>query len=238
LSGSVSGVIPPDDSSDVVLEVEKLTKTFPRPGGDVHALDDVSFRVAPGELVAIFGPSGSGKSTLMKLLARVLSPTSGRVLVNGGDIAQLRRRDLDRFRRDALGVVLQDTRLAPGLTVLQNAMVRLLENRLSWRDARAQVLPLLERLELTGRLGHRPGELSGGEIVRVAMARALSTRPALVLADEPTGALDSRTARIVLRMFDGLCREDGVATVVTTHDPAARSVARRSLVLHDGRIVA
>jgi putative ABC transport system ATP-binding protein len=220
----------------VILKVEQLSKTFPRAGGDVQALDDVSFEVASGELVAIFGPSGSGKSTLVKTLARVLRPTSGRVLVNGEDIAQLRRRALNHYRRDTLGLVLQDARLTPGVTVLHNAMIRLLEKRVPWDQARAQVLPLLDQLGLTARLRHLPGELSGGEIVRVALARALSTRPAVLLADEPTGALDSRTARGVLAMFDELCRGEGVAAVVSTHDPAARSVARRSLTLHDGRV--
>jgi putative ABC transport system ATP-binding protein len=227
----------PDDRSPV-LDVQEVTKTYVDPSGDlVRAIGRVSFQVARGELVAVYGPSGSGKTTLLKVLSRVLPPTSGRVLVDGHDIAGLRGRALNRYRRDTLGVVLQGAKLTPGWSVLRNTMLRLMERGARWGDAREQVLPLLQRLELSHRLDHLPDRLSPGERVRVALAMALSTGPRLLLADEPTGGLDSRGGRSVLNLLSEFCRDEGVAAVVTTHDPATRSIAQRSFTLHDGLLV-
>lgn len=221
-----------------MLEVRGLVKVYPAVGEEpVRAIDGVSFDVARGELVALYGPSGSGKTTLLELIARVLRPDAGTVLVDGRDIAELQGRAIDRYRLEQLGLVLQSTRLIAGLTVLENAAMRLMERGSRWGEAREQVVPLLRRLDLGGRLRHRPGQLSAGERQRVAIAMALSTGPGLVLADEPTGTLDSRRARVVLDLLAEVCRERGTATLITTHDPAAASVADRAWALHDGRLI-
>lgn len=221
-----------------MLEVRDVVKVYPAVGEEpVRAIDGVSFDVARGELVALYGPSGSGKTTLLELIARVLRPDSGTVYVGGRDIAGLQGREIDRYRLEQLGLVLQSTRLIAGLTVLENAAMRLMERGSRWGEAKEQVIPLLGRLDLGGRLRHRPGQLSAGERQRVAIAMALSTGPGLVLADEPTGTLDSRRARVVLDLLAEVCRERGTATLITTHDPTAASVADRAWALHDGRLV-
>lgn len=215
-----------------------MAKAYPAVGeAPVRAIDGVSFDVTRGELVALYGPSGSGKTTLLKLISRVLRPDAGQVLVDGVDVAALEGRALDRYRLEQLGLVLQSTRLIAGLTVVENVAMRLMERGAGWGLAQRSVLPLLARLELDGRLEHRPGELSVGERQRVAIAMALSTDPAVVLADEPTGSLDSRRGRIVLDLLAEICRERGTATLITTHDPRATSVADRAWALRDGRLV-
>ncbi len=196
-----------------------------------------SFEVAAGELVAVYGPSGSGKTTLLKLLARVLVPDGGVVRVRGVDIAGLRGATLDRYRREELGLVLQSAQLVAGLNVAGNAALRLMEGRVRWREAQLQVVPLLERLDLGRELERMPSELSVGERQRVAIASALCTDPGLVLADEPTGGLDRRRARVVLELLAEVCRERGTAALITTHDPLATSVADRAWALLDGKLV-
>jgi putative ABC transport system ATP-binding protein len=221
----------------VVLDVRELSKTYETAGGEaVRPLEGVSFTVSAGELVAVYGPSGSGKTTLLKLLARVLEPDAGTVLVRGRDVSRLAGPALDGYRLDDLGLVLQSAQLLAGLNVVENAALRLMERGVRWRDAERQVIPLLERLELGRQLERRSGELSVGERQRVAIAKALSTEPQLVLADEPTGGLDQRRARVVLELLAEVCRERGVATLVTTHDPQATSVANRAWLLRAGRL--
>ena len=226
------------ERNGVVLDVRELSKAHETASGEVvRALDRVSFGVGAGELVAVYGPSGSGKTTLLKLLARALAPDRGVVRVRGRDIAELRRAALVRYRREELGLVLQSAQLVAGLNVVGNAALRLMAGRMRWRDAQRQVVPLLERLDLGGKLERMPSELSVGERQRVAIASALCTDPGLVLADEPTGGLDRRRARVVLELLAEVCRERGTAALITTHDPLATSVADRAWALLDGKLV-
>lgn len=224
--------------SGVVLEVEDLSKSYETASGEaVRALDRVSFRVSAGELVAVYGPSGSGKTTLLKLLARVLDPDGGLVRVRGRDIAGFRGVDLDRYRLEELGLVLQSAQLVGGVNVVANAALRLMERRMRWREAQLAVVPLLERLDLGRELERMPSELSVGERQRVAIASALATGPGLVLADEPTGGLDQRRGRVVLELLAEVCRERGAAALITTHDPLATTVADRAWALRDGKLI-
>jgi putative ABC transport system ATP-binding protein len=219
-----------------MLELRDLVKHYPTAGGEpVLAVDGVSLTVHPGETVALYGPSGSGKTTLLLMVAMLLSPTSGTVLIDGRDAATLSEREASRFRLSQLGFIRQSFDLLTGATAVENAMLKLLAE-MRWREAQRTVIPLLERLGLSERLWHRAETLSMGERQRVMIARALSTNPRLLLADEPTGSLDSRRGREVLHLLRSLCREREVAGVIVSHDPMAADYADRVLALRDGRL--
>jgi putative ABC transport system ATP-binding protein len=219
-----------------VLELRDLVKHYPAVGGEpVRAVDGVSLRVDPGEMVALYGPSGSGKTTLLLMIATLLSPTSGAVLIGGRDVSSLSEREASDFRLAELGFIRQDFDLLPGVTAIDNAVLKLLRS-MRWRDAHREIAPLLERLGLGERLSHRAEMLSMGERQRVMIARALSTKPRLLLADEPTGSLDTQRGREVLELLRGLCRERQVAIVLVSHDPAAAHYADRVFALRDGRL--
>ncbi|HEX4188866.1 MAG TPA: ABC transporter ATP-binding protein [Solirubrobacteraceae bacterium] len=221
----------------LVLELRGLTKHFPVAYGEpVRAVDGVSMTVAGGELVALYGPSGSGKTTLLMLIAALLEPDSGEVLLDGRDICRLSPREAAGYRLRDLGFVRQSLNLIAGADVIDNAALKLLGTEMGARKARKQVGPLIERLGLSERASHRPEELSMGERQRVMIARALSTDPKLVLADEPTGSLDSQRGEEVLGMLSDICRERGVAVVLVTHDPQATAYADRVHALRDGRL--
>ena len=219
-----------------MLELRDLVKHYPAVGGEtVRAVDGVSLQVAPGEMVALYGPSGSGKTTLLLMVATLLEPTAGAVLIGGRDVSSLSEREASHFRLSELGFIRQNFDLLPGVTAIDNAILKLLK-RMRWRDAQREITPLLERLGLGERLRHRAETLSMGERQRVMIARALSTAPRLLLADEPTGSLDSQRGREVLELLRELCRERGVAVVLVSHDPMAAHYADRVLALHDGRL--
>lgn len=220
-----------------MLELRELCKSYPVGDGEpVRAVDGVSLQVAQGELVALYGPSGSGKTTLLMLIAALLEPDSGAVVVDGRDISALPDDERARYRLRELGYVDQAFDLLPGATVTQNAAMKLwlVEDA---RRAERMVEPLLVRLGLGQRLRHRPDELSMGERQRVMIARALSTGPKLVLADEPTGNLDSERSREVLELLSEICREHAAAVLLVTHDPQATMFADRVHALRDGRLV-
>jgi putative ABC transport system ATP-binding protein len=220
-----------------VLELRELAKHYPVGDGEpVRAVDGVSLKVAAGELVALYGPSGSGKTTLLMLIAALLRPDSGAVIVDGREISALSDDDRARYRLHELGYVDQAFDLLAGGTVVQNAAMKLWLTE-GARRAERTVEPLLVRLGLGERLGHRPDELSMGERQRVMIARALSTEPKLVLADEPTGSLDTRRGGEVLGLLSGICRERGAAVLLVTHDPRATAFADRVYALRDGRLV-
>ena len=220
-----------------MLELRSVDKHFAgREGETIRALDDVSLTVTPHELVAIYGPSGSGKSTLLFVAAGIARPDAGVVLFEGRDLATLSRRAAARHRRGALGFVFESSRLVPGLSAIDNAALKLMAEGAGRTNARRQVVPLLDRLGIGRRAEHRASELSRGERHRVALARALSNDPRLVLADEPTGSLDSQRSEEVLALLADVCRERGVGVLLATHDPAAAGVADRVLRLHDGRL--
>jgi putative ABC transport system ATP-binding protein len=220
-----------------MLELRDLVKHYPALGGEpVRAVDGVSLSVGEGEIVALYGPSGSGKTTLLLMVATLLEPTAGQVLIGGRDVASLSEREASSFRLAELGFIRQNFDLLPGVSAIDNAVLKLLKT-MRWRAAQREIRPLLERLGLGERLAHRAETLSMGERQRVMIARALSTGPSLLLADEPTGSLDTQRGREVLELLRELCRERGVAIVLVSHDPMAAQYADRVYALRDGRLV-
>jgi len=219
-----------------MLELRELVKHYAAVGGEpVRAVDGVSLSVAPGEIVALYGPSGSGKTTLLLMIATLLEPTSGNISIAGRDVSSLTEREASQFRLSELGFIRQNFDLLPGVSAIDNAVLKLLKT-VRWRDAHRQITPLLERLGLGERLAHRAETLSMGERQRVMIARALSTEPSLLLADEPTGSLDSQRSREVLELLRELCRERQVAIVLVSHDPLAAGYADRVFALRDGHL--
>jgi putative ABC transport system ATP-binding protein len=202
----------------------------------VPALDGVTLTVAPGEFVALYGPSGSGKTTLLKLIIGLtITPSSGKITVDGRDVTTMNRKEADEYRLHTLGIIGQPDVLQPGARAIRAASIRL---RLSDRKhAEKTIEPLLVRLGLGDRLRHRVEQLSMGERQRVVIALALSTEPRLVLADEPTGNLDSENSRVVLGLLRDLCHERKVALLLATHDPEAARFADKIVELRDGRLL-
>ncbi|MER5948864.1 ABC transporter ATP-binding protein [Streptomyces sp. NPDC001904] len=224
----------PLDSLDTSVVLESVSRSYPNGEDPVTALDDVTARFGHGTFTAVMGPSGSGKSTLLQCAAGLERPTSGRVVVAGQDLARLNDRRLTELRRDRIGFVFQAFNLVPSLTAEQNVALPLrLAGRRPDRDA---VRRGLAAVGLADRAGHRPAQLSGGQQQRVAVARALVTRPAVLFADEPTGALDATTGREVLRLLRTVVDRHAQTVVMVTHDPAAAACADRVLFLADGRI--
>ncbi|MBZ6248967.1 MULTISPECIES: ABC transporter ATP-binding protein [Streptomyces] len=214
------------------IALDRVARTYP---GGVRALDDVSLTVGHGTFLAVMGPSGSGKSTLMHCAAGLDSPTSGSVRIDGQEISGLDETRRTELRRERVGFVFQAYNLIPSLSVEDNITLPL---RLAGRRPdRAWLRALTERVGLADRLAHRPAELSGGQQQRAAVVRALAAKPAVVFADEPTGALDLRSAHQVLDLLRGLVDDLGQTVVMVTHDPAAAARAHRALVMADGRVV-
>jgi putative ABC transport system ATP-binding protein len=219
-----------------VLELSDLVKRYQVGSGEpICAVDRVSMSVAPGELVAIYGPSGSGKTTLLELIAGMLRPDSGTVLVAGQDIFAMSRREMDEYRLRQLGVIGQPHHLIAGARAVENASLKLLLTHGRKRGT-PLIEALLEELGLKDRMRHRTEELSMGERQRVLIAMALAIDPKLVLADEPTASLDTGRTREVLALLRGLCVGRGAATLVVTHDPVAAGFADRVYELRDGRL--
>jgi putative ABC transport system ATP-binding protein len=219
-----------------MLELERARKYYESPGGAVHAVDDVTMAVTAQELVAIIGPSGSGKTTLLLLAAGLLRADSGIVRFEGRDLGTLSKREVLEYRRTQLGFVFQGFNLVPGMTAEENVAMPLLLRRVGHRQARKRALAALEDVGLTRRAGHSPAELSGGEQQRVAIARALIGEPKLILADEPTGNLDTETGDAVLELLRTLPRAHGAAAVVVTHDSRVADDADRVISIRDGRL--
>jgi ABC-type lipoprotein export system ATPase subunit len=217
-----------------ILETFELTRIF-GDGEKIRALDGVTMRIHRGEIMAIVGPSGSGKSTLLHLLGALDRPTSGRIIIDGHDLSQIK--NLDRFRNETVGFVFQLHNLIPTLTALENVEVPLYERRISAKDRQRKAQEMLELVGLGDRIKHQPGKLSGGQRQRVAIARALVNDPALVLADEPTGELDSQNTTEIMQIMLKLNRELGTTIIVVTHDPAVARETNRIVELDSGRIV-
>ena len=220
--------------NETIVETRELAKVY-GDGAEVRALDGVTLRITQKEFVSVMGPSGSGKSTLLHLIGALDRPTSGQVIVAGQDLAKVK--NLDRFRSQTVGFVFQLHNLIPTLTALENVEIPLYEQRISGRGRRERAQELLELVGLGDRLRHLPSALSGGERQRVAIARSLANKPALVLADEPTGDLDSQSGAEVIGLMHELNRELGTTVIVVTHDPAVARQTERIVVLDSGRIV-
>jgi putative ABC transport system ATP-binding protein len=220
-----------------VIKTDALTKTYTSGTNEVHALRGIDLTIARGELVAIMGTSGSGKSTLMNLLGCLDSPTSGAYELDGVRVESLGKNELAAIRNQKLGFVFQGFNLLPRTTAVENVELPLLYDRSGRkRDTRAMAVNALHRVGLGERLDHQPSELSGGQQQRVAIARALVTEPALVLADEPTGNLDTHTTIEVMALFQEL-NEEGVTIVLVTHEPEVAIYTKRIVEVRDGRIV-
>ncbi len=218
----------------MMISVRNLVMRLSAGGHPVTILDDVSLDIPPKQVVAIMGPSGSGKSTLLGLIAGLDRPTSGRILLDGVDITDLREGEMARCRREKIGYLFQSFHLIPTLTAVENVAVPL-ELR-GDADAADRAARLLRDVGLKDRLTHYPVQLSGGEQQRVALARAFACQPSILLADEPTGNLDSTTGRQVIDLLLGLNRDYGSTLVLVTHDPDLASKAERVVALRDGRV--
>jgi putative ABC transport system ATP-binding protein len=218
------------------LELRSVTKVYGEGPAQVHALHDVSLSVDEGHLVAVMGPSGSGKSTLLTIAGSLEDPTTGEVLVGGASLTRMSRNDKARLRRRQVGYVFQDFNLLPGLTAVENVALPLELDGTNARKAHATGMAALEELDLADRATHYPDQLSGGERQRVAIARAVVGERRLLLADEPSGALDSTNGEAVMRLVLAACRR-GVAAVVVTHDAQLASWADRVVFIRDGRVV-
>jgi ABC-type lipoprotein export system ATPase subunit len=220
--------------NEIIAETRDLIKVY-GDGAQVRALDGVNLRVARGEFISVMGPSGSGKSTLLNMLGALDRPTSGQVLVNEEDLTAVR--DLDAFRARTVGFVFQLHNLIPTLTARENVEVPMRGQPIGAGDRHQRARELLGLVGLAERMNHLPNQLSGGERQRVAIARSLANEPALILADEPTGDLDSQSGAEVIALMDQLNHELGTTIVVVTHDPAVARQTNRVLVMRDGNIV-
>lgn len=225
-------------SNSPAIEAERLTKIYGSGNTEVVAMRDVSLRILRGEVVALLGPSGAGKSTLLTALGLINPPTAGRIIIGGQPVMDGERALVDTraFRRRHLGFVFQKANLIPFLTARQNVQVALEIADVPPRHARRRALELLEYLGVADRADNLPDALSGGQQQRVAVARALSNQPSLILADEPTAALDSQRGRQVMELFRKVAHEQGAAVIVVTHDQRALDVFDRTLEMEDGQL--
>ena len=224
--------------SPPIVEAKNLRKVYGHGNTEVVALKGASFSVAGGEVVALLGPSGAGKSTLLSLLGLVTAPTSGSVVISGTPVVDGARElgDMRAIRRQHIGFVFQKANLIPFLTAVENVQVAMEINDLPSREARRRSLELLDYLGVADRADHRPVELSGGQQQRIAVARALANKPGLILADEPTAALDGERGRQVMELFARVAHEQGAAVIVVTHDHRALDVFDRHLDMEDGEL--
>jgi putative ABC transport system ATP-binding protein len=218
------------------LQVKRLTKRFRQGQASIEAIRDIDLTIQRGQFVAVMGASGSGKSTLLHVMAGLTRPDAGEVLVDGQELSAMSDYNLTLYRRRRIGLVFQAFNLIPTLTARDNVLLPLLADRRT-DLADGHLDQLLDRLGLLPRAGHRPDALSGGEQQRVAIARAIAPNPSIVLADEPTGSLDSVTGQSICRLLQELCQEQGRTIVVVTHEPAVAVWAQRIVVLKDGRVL-
>ncbi|HEX7264101.1 MAG TPA: ABC transporter ATP-binding protein [Candidatus Dormibacteraeota bacterium] len=219
------------------VKLEDLRKHYKRGGEVIRALDGVSLEIDKGDFVAVVGRSGSGKTTMLDLIGLLLRPTSGHLIIDDVDTAKLSDSDRAHMRALKVGFVFQEYNLLPGLNVLENVMLPLRYAKTPG-DGRARALELLERVDLTDRIKHRPSELSGGQQQRVAIARSMINKPSLILLDEPTGAVDTETAEQLVALLQRLNKEDQVTIIVVTHDLDVAAQSGRQIRLKDGKVLA
>jgi putative ABC transport system ATP-binding protein len=220
-----------------IIDVDRLTRTFQIGDVVVRALRDVSLQIERGDFVAIMGPSGSGKSTFMNILGCLDKPTSGSYRLDGIGVEEMDRDQLAEIRNREIGFVFQQFNLLPRTSAIENVELPLLYTSEPVADPHARALQALASVGLAERAGHHPNQLSGGQQQRVAIARALVNNPQIILADEPTGALDSRTSIEIMAIFQNLNRRQGITTVIVTHEPDIAAYANRNIYFRDGRIV-
>lgn len=222
--------------NETVVKIQDVVKTYKMGDNEVQALRGINFEIQQGEFLAIMGPSGSGKSTCMNMIGCLDRPTSGLVEINGKLTSKMSEKELAILRNKTIGFVFQQYHLIPSMTVLENVMLPLKYQRIPKSDRREMAEKALESVGLADRMGHRPSELSGGQKQRVAIARAMVTRPKILLADEPTGALDSKTGKQVMEMFRQINREKGTTIIIVTHDPGIGASMERCIKIFDGLI--
>ncbi|MGA9877104.1 MAG: ABC transporter ATP-binding protein [Solirubrobacteraceae bacterium] len=220
-----------------MLELRSARKHYSTGAGDICAVNDISLTIHAGELVALFGPSGSGKTTLLLLAAGLLRCDSGEVRFENRDLGDLSKAEVLEYRRTKLGFVFQNFNLVPGMDAEENVMLPLLLRGVHHREASERALTALDKVGLLTRAGHPPAKLSGGEQQRVSIARALVGEPKLILADEPTGNLDTDTGDVVLSLLSSLPRERDVAMILVTHDARVARYAHRTFAMRDGELV-
>src|SRR4051812_18869976 len=218
-----------------MIELKNVTKIVRSGAEDLTILDDVSLEIPDGQFVAVVGASGSGKSTLLGLIAGLDAPTSGTILIDGADITRMSEDDLASLRSEKIGFVFQSFHLIPSLTAYENILIPMEIRGLV--DSKQQADNLLDAVDLANRGHHYPAELSGGEQQRVAIARAFANRPTILLADEPTGNLDSKNGRHIFELMQGLHSKNNVTLILVTHDPMLAGEAQRRIILQDGRVV-
>nr|MDO8044540.1 ABC transporter ATP-binding protein [Candidatus Baldrarchaeota archaeon] len=222
---------------EVVVETVDLCKVYRMGLTEIHALKNVNLKVYRREMVAIVGPSGSGKTTLLNLIGTLDKPTSGKIYIDGEDITTKSEKELTLLRRRKIGFVFQFYNLIPVLTAYENVELPLLISGVPKKEREKRVRRLLEMVGLEDRMNHRPDELSGGEQQRVAIARALVNNPSIILADEPTGDLDTETGLMVVQLMRKLAKEENSTVIMVTHDPQISEIADRIIYLRDGKII-
>lgn len=222
--------------TNVLMELRNVTKTYHLGSVDVNALNGVNLRIERGDAVVILGPSGSGKSTLLNMLGALDRPTKGSILFEGTSLAQLSDGGLSKIRRDSIGFVFQTFNLIPTLTALENVMLPVTPVERDKTKLRRRAKALLAGVDLAGRMEHRPSQLSGGEQQRVAIARAFINNPSIILADEPTGNVDSKTSEDIITLLARLNEEQGQTLIIVTHDVQITKIASRIVRLLDGRV--
>jgi putative ABC transport system ATP-binding protein len=218
------------------VKVENVEKTYLLGSTPVYALRNVSMSMEKGEFIALMGPSGSGKTTLLNLIGALDRPSKGKIYIDGKDLTTLSESDLTDLRRETIGFIFQFYNLIPVLSAFENVELPMLIAGLPKKEREKRVIQLLEMVGLAGRVNHRPDELSGGEQQRVTIARALVNRPSLVLADEPTGDLDSKTGMEVMRALLDTSKDQGATVIIVTHDPAVANLVQKVFVMRDGAI--
>jgi putative ABC transport system ATP-binding protein len=219
-----------------VLELDSVVKRYPSASAEVKAVDGVSLLVEPGEMVALLGPSGSGKTTLLLLIAALLAPEQGTVRYRGCDLSSLSENQVCDYLLKDVGFIYQNYHLMPRVSTIENASIKLLLGGMGMREAQSRAAPWLDRVGLADRLRHTPETLSGGERQRVAVARALAGEPQLILADEPTGNLDSARSEELITLLRSIAHERGAAVLLVTHDASAVALADRWCTLRDGKL--
>ena len=232
---SIEAILPPPRTTEILVDVSGLRLTLPGPSGPVNILNGLDLTLARGEAAGLVGPSGSGKTSLLMVLAGLEQPTTGRVVVDGADLAGLGEDALARFRRKRVGIVFQAFNLIPSMTAVENVAVPL--DLAGQRNSTARAVAALDAVGLGHRLNHLPGALSGGEQQRVALARAFAPGPALLLADEPTGNLDQATGQHVMNLLFRMQAQEGTTLLLVTHDPALAARCDRLLSMRDGCFV-